>query len=174
MYFNVLKQICYALIVLIKDWISQNARYNCKKNKIFVISHLIFRRIKKICLRNNPWQLRLANVHREMYLSCINLNRSDAKNNVIICHATFYRHPVGEFACSITTSFTSKAHCVITALSWVSSVCMFGHKIDCIYILLPEQWVSTSEMGTCIVFVACVLEVHLTCNLNYCSITSKE
>jgi hypothetical protein len=47
----------------------------------------------------------------------MNLNRSDAKNNVIVCHATFYRHPVGEFAFSITTPFTFEAHRVIAALS---------------------------------------------------------
>jgi hypothetical protein len=31
--FNVLKHIYCALVGVIKDWISQNARYNCEKRK---------------------------------------------------------------------------------------------------------------------------------------------
>lgn len=86
---------------------------------------------------------------------------------MIICHATFYGHPVGEFAFSFTTLFHFKAHCVIIVLSWVSSLYMFGHKIDFVCILLPETWISIPEMGTCIIFISCVFQVHWAVDWNY-------
>jgi hypothetical protein len=37
--FNVLKQICCALVGVTKDWLSQNAGYNCEKKNSYLAVH---------------------------------------------------------------------------------------------------------------------------------------
>ena len=43
--FNVLKQMYCVLVVVVKDWMSQNARHNCEKNETRFDQHPDFTRL---------------------------------------------------------------------------------------------------------------------------------